>query len=459
MNEGPSPRSGARLYLALAAAAGAAVALLGLNLVPPATSSLGPALISTKATLGQGATVLRVPPFGAVAADTHNVPISLSVTLAEVDPTGLARVLSDSPQQELLDRLEADLRAASLRLGLRLVLAGAVLGAFAAALLPGRRRASIVAGTTGGLLSVALLLGLASATYEVSAFEEPQFTGALERAPQLIEAVQKQAGSLEALRSRFEAAAVRLQDVLALVAEPLDNPRVGTVAVLHVSDIHSNPVGVELAKRLVEQFRVDAVIDTGDLTSFGEPIEARIGQLIAEIPAPYLFVPGNHDSDSNRAQISEVEGIVLLHDDIVEIRGLRIMGWADPTLTARGDVDREESTEEQVREAQRVADRVRQLRPDVLAVHQRPLAEESVGSVPVILAGHRHRQSIENIGGTWILEVGSTGATGLGSFLVEADLDYEAEILYFRDGEIVALDYVRFRGLGGDFEIQRRTLA
>lgn len=73
----------------------------------------------------------------------------------------------------------------------------------------------------------------------------------------------------------------------------------GESLVLHVSDIHSNPLGLELAFRLAESFEVDAVLDTGDLTSFGLPIEASIIELIADLDIPYLWVPSNHDSAAN----------------------------------------------------------------------------------------------------------------------------------------------------------------
>ena len=51
-------------------------------------------------------------------------------------------------------------------------------------------------------------------------------------------------------------------------------PRSQTV-ILHISGIHSNPLGLEVARQLAASFRVDAVLDTGDLTSFGLPVEAR----------------------------------------------------------------------------------------------------------------------------------------------------------------------------------------
>jgi len=91
-------------------------------------------------------------------------------------------------------------------------------------------------------------------------------------------------------------------------------------------------------------------------------------------------------------------------------------------------------------------------------VHNTDLATASAGHVPLVLAGHNHRRSTRSIRGTLELTVGSTGATGLGSFLVRSDLPYEAEILYFRGRRAVAVDYVSFRTLGGDFEIQRQSL-
>jgi hypothetical protein len=96
--------------------------------------------------------------------------------------------------------------------------------------------------------------------------------------------------------------------------------------------------------------------------------------------------------------------------------------------------------------------------PDVLAVHDARLAQDSMGSVPLVLAGHTHEASAEFVDGTLVLTVGSTGATGVGSFIVEADRPYEAEIVYFRGGQAIAYDYVALSGLGGDFQIQRRTL-
>lgn len=60
--------------------------------------------------------------------------------------------------------------------------------------------------------------------------------------------------------------------------------------------------------------------------------------------------------------------------------------------------------------------------------------------------------------GTQLLAVGTTGAAGLQAFTVDATQNYEAQIVYLRLGRAVAVDYVRFTGLGSDFVIERKTL-
>jgi hypothetical protein len=54
--------------------------------------------------------------------------------------------------------------------------------------------------------------------------------------------------------------------------------------------------------------------------------------------------------------------------------------------------------------------------------------------------------------------VGSTGATGLGSLLTEADLPYSADLLRFRHGKLVAIDRLEVVGVSGDLVVQRHTI-
>lgn len=428
-------------------------------LIPEAHHSMGPARVGSGARIGTGTTNVIIPPLGTISADTHGSLLDLDLVIGEVDPEPLTEAVSSpGTRARLVGQIEDDLRSAAIATALRLLLGGVVIGAIVAELITGRGIRVLAAGATGGGLAIAVMLGLTLATFNVKAFEEPRFTGALQRAPQVFAAVDQSLSALDDLRSRFESLAARLSELLSLVAEPVLAPQEDSVAILHVSDIHSNPIGVEITRTLAERFGVSAVLDTGDLTSFGAPMEARIGTLIARIGVPYLYVPGNHDSAANRAQIGRVDNVRLLDGDLVTVEGVRIVGIADPTFTATNEVSTKEANEEKLQDAGEVADLVASIDPGVLAVHDGRQASESLGLVPLILAGHTHERSYLQEGGSTVMVVGSTGATGLGSFLVETDLKYEAEIIYFRDGDAISYDYITFDGLGGDFTIERSKI-
>jgi Icc-related predicted phosphoesterase len=183
-----------------------------------------------------------------------------------------------------------------------------------------------------------------------------------------------------------------------------------------------------------------------------------IGKLVRKIDVPYLFVPGNHDSPINRVTLGNEPNVTLLSRKMVNVKGVDILGWADPRFTAHVPTSADESSGLIEQSSKEIAAAVAENQPDVLAVHEEGMAADSIGSVPLVLTGHTHERSIEEIGGTVIMTVGSTGATGLGSFIVEGDRPYEAEIVYFRDGRAVAYDYVMLSGLGGDFQVERQTL-
>ncbi len=438
---------------------GAVAALLLLRFIPLPAQELGPARVRTTARLGGGNTAVVIPPLGRITARTHDTPVSFGIELVRLDIPALGAAIStDDGRHELTSQIRDDLTGTLQRTGVLLVVAGTIIGALMGALMPYRKWKYIGAAAAGGLVAVSSLFGLALVTFDPDGWEEPKFTGTLARAPDMLEAVNRNLGSLDNLRDRVEIASQRISDLVALLAQPLDDPAGGTVAILHVSDVHSNPLGVEVTRQLARQFGVSAVIDTGDLTSFGNPVEARIGDLIEGFPVPYVFIPGNHDSIANRADLARLDEVVLLDGETTTVGGVDVLGWADPTFTASNEITTEEGNEVREEEAGLVADAVEELTPDVLAVHDQRLALESYGGVPLVLSGHTHERDLRIEDGTVQLVVGSTGATGLGSFTIEADLPYEAQVVYFRDGLPSAVDYVSFRSLGSEFDIQRELL-
>lgn len=438
---------------------GALAALLLLRFIPLPAQDLGPARVRTTARLGGGNTAVLIPPLGQISARTHDTPVTFGIELVQLDLPSLGVAVSTDEGRDLLQaRIQRDLAGTLRRTGVLLVVAGTIIGALTGALMPYRKWKYILAAATGGFVAVSSLFGLALVTFDPEGWEEPKFTGTLARAPDMLEAVNRNLGSLDNLRDRFEVASQRISDLVTLLAEPLDDPAGGTQAILHVSDVHSNPLGVEVTRQLARQFDVSAVVDTGDLTSFGNPVEARIGELIDGFPVPYVFIPGNHDSTANRAELGRIEDVLLLDRETTTVGGIDVLGWADPTFTASNETTTEEGNAAREDEAALVADAVEELTPDVLAVHDERLAEDSYGEVPLVISGHTHERDLRIEDGSIQLVVGSTGATGLGSFTIEADLPYEAQVIYFRDGLPSAVDYVSFKSLGSEFDIQREVL-
>ena len=466
-SESKPQRSRRRLFLA--AVAGAIAALAGLGLIPSISHSLGPANVAVHGSVGPGETTLRVPPLGTISASTHPAPLRFELSFRAIDFEELGPLATTvSGRETLRTQMERDLSDVVRRGALQLVIGGLLLGAVAAVLLFGREWRFAAAGGVTSAVVVALLLVTTGVTYDMDAFEEPRYAGTLARAPIVIETLRERAGVLDDLRSRYETATGRLSDLLVLVARPDTDPRADATAVLHVGDIHANPLGIEITQELARAFDVDIVVDTGDLgsntldtgslSSLTDPIDRQLVDEIAEIEAPYLYVRGNHDAPGLLRTLSSADNVVLMEKQLEEVEDLEIVGWDDPTFTTDSSVTEEEREEARTEDAPEVAELVHELTPDILAVHDERLAAESYGSVPLVLAGHTHERGVEEIDGTLLLRVGTTGATGLKSLTLETDKDYEAQVIYLRDAVPVAVDYVTFRGVSNDFQVERTTL-
>jgi predicted phosphodiesterase len=444
--------------IAVALGAAAAIAMAGITSRSEARIGVGTVELRVEAA-GTGRTALVLPPLGRVTAHTHDLPVTLT---AEVKSLDLERLGDLATARDPAKEARRDAVAATdgivRRLALRLLLLSAMVGAAAAAIVPARTWIHVSFGAVGGVLGACLLLGAIWHGYDASAFEtDPRFEGPLERAPALLETVQRHIEDVDVIRDRVDVLGARIAELYTAVDDRAGG-RSGGTSILHVSDIHSNPLGIEIVRRLVESFGVDAVLDTGDLTSFGIPIEARIADLVDEIEVPYVFVPGNHDSPANRAALEEQADITVLGDDVVRIGSVEILGVADPTFTASNEISTDEANAARDRSAPRVARLVRREDPDVLAVHDLRQAADVAGDVPLVVAGHTHERSDRREEGTLFLTVGSTGATGLGSFTADTDLAYEAEILRFAGDRLVAVDYITLTGFSGSFTVDHRVI-
>jgi predicted phosphodiesterase len=266
---------------------------------------------------------------------------------------------------------------------------------------PGLRLSAVVASVW--VASCLATFGVIGVTYQPERLDSFTTTG-------ILGTVQRNADLLEGVETRAEQVTPYLKNLLALSAalqdkytpQSLDSPVAARV--LLVSDIHgANQYA--LMKTIVQQERIDAVIDSGDLVNFGSATEADAAGLfqgIASLGVPYLFVKGNHDgrSDVDRElldRLAGVDNVVLLEPDaqtfVVEsIHGVRIAGFNDPRWF--GD-DNTNNAAKQKPAATRFNDAMADLpTPDIVASHE-PAAAKDVARAGIRVNGHLHATQLE----------------------------------------------------------------
>ncbi len=435
-----------------AAAALAVVPLLGSSL-----HRLGPGVVRVSvAPALHGRSVLSFPPLGRVSAPTHRGPVKVTAELREVDVQPIIRSGGRLDADTITRDVRRDLPGALRSAALRVALVGLIVGALAVALLPWRSPLRIAGGGVTGLLAVTALMAVALPGFEPTAFEkEPVYQGSLAAGGSLLTTLTT--GRSSGLNARVDVLADKLASLYSASITSDIAASDGDVSILHISDVHLNPIGLNLARQMAESFKVDAVVDTGDTTSFGLPFEEPFSALFRELSVPYYWVAGNHDSTSNRAAIASAPGVTAIDRKVVDVKGVRILGFDDPVITTTRVIPREERAAT-MKAAEPALRRLTETeRPDVVATHNPAMASAVAGLTPLVIAGHLHRSVLSAEDGTIVSVVGSTGATGLGSLTVEAVLPYVAEVLRFRGHELVAVDTIELRGTLGDFVV-RRTL-
>lgn len=444
------------------------VVLLAVPLLYSATASIGPGTVGVGIRPAwRGHTELAVPPLGTISATTHRAPVALRAELREVDVLEAIEiegrpdaVTADDPLPVIEAAVREDLPAAVRTLALTLTGVAVACGVGAAAMFPGRRSARrLAAGALIGPVAIAAMVAPAAIGFDPGAFAtEPELTGQLASADELLARVGGLDTPFGSVESRTRVLSERLAGLYsATVTEEIDRSE-GEVVLLHVSDLHLNAVGLSLARDLAQSFAVDAVVDTGDITSFGYEPEARFTELLGDVGVPYYLVAGNHDSAEVRRRLAASDDVVLLDGDLVDIAGLRVLGIGDPTMTALRSIPRErldQTYRDQFASTRRL---VGSTDPDLLLVHNPVQASPVIGRVPAVAAGHLHRSELEVAAGTVIAVVGSSGATGVGNLLVDEDLPYRFELLRFVDGDLVAVDQIELRGAAGDLRLERRLL-
>ena len=404
-----------------------------------------------------------LPPVGEIRAHTHWLPVQLNAELRSVD-LGLLRQTVFSPLLQggqAPDELQAGASQIIFHFFLKqlfLAFVGAVAGLF----LSGVRSATrLVRGGFLGMLLILIAVGLLYATYRPEAFEQVEYEGMIEAAPWILSLVRDALDQVEELGQRVQALAGNLYTALQRLEEmgPLGLVE-ADVLVLHVSDIHNNPIAFNFAAQVVESFGVDVILDTGDLTDWGTTLEAEITSRIEQLGLPYIFVSGNHDSPQVVRRLLETSQAVVLGEPAT-VAGLYVAGTGD--LVADSYLPTPASLEELSALAEEINARwgAVEERPHIFLVHNHRVAEAiSPGLFPVVAYGHTHQWGVTQVDGTVYSNAGTTGAAGIRGFQSKEPLPYSLSLLYFVRGEdgnlkLQAVDGVHVTGLGQSFSLQR----
>ncbi len=433
---------------------------IGLALAGSVTQSVGPVhakfALRPSASM-QGGTSINIPPLGSLQLKTNRGPVQLNATVTDIDSASAQRLIDDpSLIHGIEKRVTRDVNTALIQLLIRAFFA-ALIGAAVLIFVVTRRWRAAVAGVVVVVLAALASGGIAYGTWNSKALAEPKYTGLLSRAPTMV-------GNVQDIVNRFGKYSAELAHLVTNVSKlysvtstlPSFTPSEDdTIKVLHVSDIHDNPEAWSVIDSISRQFDVDFVIDTGDLTDHGLAVENTITDGISALGKPYVWIKGNHDSTLTVDAVKARHNAIVLDDSAATVDGLRIYGAFDPRFTpdvATGDSSLEEKTIQSFGES--LATRVADAQPpkiDIVLVHDPVEGRPLDGVVPLVLAGHLHKRSVEHLKkGTTLFIQGSTGGAGLRALDHDTPTPLEASVLYFSrtTHELQAYDDITVGGLG-----------
>jgi predicted phosphodiesterase len=367
------------------------------------------------------------------------LPVRLRVDLRTVDRAIVTKLAAGAPLDVTQVRAEArDAMAAYLRALIGVVVAAAALAGVLVAL--------AVRGGAGPKLRYTLALALATAAAAGvalvvlipprGAIDEPQYYAHGADVPRALDAIEDAQRSTQTLDQELDAQLVGLARLVTGPADRrslADNPHL-TVA----SDLHNNVLAIPILERAADG---GPVLFAGDLTDRGSPLENRLVRRVVRTGRPFVFVSGNHDSDSLELDLARAGAIVLTENGrlnadgtygpiVQRVQGLRVAGYSDPFERRSQDdfADRFEPTprpEQQdaftswLRTHQNDVDVVMVHEPGLIAPALQVLHDDPPEHPLLFVTGHTHQADLQTQPGVTVVNGGSVGAGGTGNLADE----------------------------------------
>jgi hypothetical protein len=455
--------------------------LLGLALGARTATDIGPFHAELRLTpSAAGTTSVHIPPLGSLHFDSHEGPTRLTVQLGSLDQARTQAMIDEPGGITRATRTVADdLLDGIIRLGFA-GLGAAVLGAMVLTALVFRdmRRVAWAGGTALAIMVASL--GVGAATVRPGAIEEPRYEGLLVNAPALVGDVRRIADEWDQYTQGLQRMVTNVSLLYTTVSTlPLLRQDERMTRILHVSDLHLSPNAWAVIQTVVEQYDIDVVIDTGDIVDWGTGQESRYVESIGDLGVPYVYVRGNHDSESlTQAAVAGQPNAIVLDDGVVTRAGLTIAGIGDPRFTPDRSTSPFAGDLAAIR--QRVLDTGAELATTIdrhpgpvhiVAVHDPLMAGPLDGRARYILAGHVHERHVgpvepdgeggaQDPTGTLLLVQGSTGGAGLRGLEGEHPEPLALSVLYFdQDQRLVGYDDITIGGTGmSEVSLQRHVL-
>jgi len=414
--------------------------------------------------LDHGYTKIMLPPVGEISARTHKTPVEVSLTLNNIDLQLLKSMLKESPNKDLLlAKVKGEMKDILRHFVERLIFLSALGGAVGVLLLRPKGIVPYLTGALAGTIVVSALLAVTYYTYDQDRFNNPEYRGVLKAAPWMMGFVQQGFVKVDTWSKQMEVMA----DNLYTLFEKVDSLQAigsvnGKLKLLHISDLHNNPAGLRLVEEVVRTFNVDMVLDTGDITDFGSPLENHLLERLAKLKVPYIVTLGNHDSAQTMEKLKAFPNVIMLNNREVRVKGLRIAGIFDPAaLTADVVPPPSETLGKYINQLNGLLNKLDHV-PDILMVHSPRMAINFAGKVPLILNGHDHHYSTRQLKGTSIVDAGTTGAAGLRGLQSTREVPYSLYLLHFNQRpkqgyQLLAADLLRVSNLESGFTLERKV--
>jgi predicted phosphodiesterase len=366
--------------------------------------------------------------------DAIRAPVRLNVDVRSIDRKTARHVASRDGFDVAAIRHEArDAIAAYLRLLLLVSCAAAmVTGTLVALAIRGRAapRVRVLVGVAAATAVAATAL-LTVLLPPRGSLGHPEYYANGPDIPVALRAIERANDSAQTLSEELDDQLVGLARMVSLPAQrsPLEPlPRI-TVA----SDLHNNLLALPTLRKAA---RSGPLFFVGDLTSSGSPLETQLLRRVAGIGEPFVFVSGNHDSDTVSRRLARAGAVVLTrrgrlradgrHGPLVSrVAGLAVAGYDDPFERRRSSGYRERGDKPTAEQQEAFAAWLRPLagRVDVVMVHSPALAlpvlEELRADPPrrplVVLMGHTHHQYVRATEQLVELNPGTAGGGGTGN--------------------------------------------